>query len=29
MVARRVWVSGVAIVTVYLALFLVVPSRLT
>ena len=26
MVARRVWVIGVAVVTVYLALFLVVPS---
>ena len=29
MVARRVWVTGVTVVTVYLALFLVVPLRLT
>ena len=29
MVARRVWVTGVTAVTVYLVLFLVVPPRLT
>ena len=29
MMAKRVWVTGGTVVTVYLALFMVVPSRLT